>query len=85
MLCIKIGGGKIYWNYWKLNIYLYLMDMSSHDKLKNSFLDCWCISATLFLTIFNAALEKPGDPSTRLRYFRNVSRDGIELWTTVRR
>ena len=51
------------------NIYRNLIDISSQDKLRKIFLDLLSISATFLLTIFNAALEKPGDPSTRFRYF----------------
>jgi len=61
------------------------MDMSSQDRLKKSFCDDCSISSTLFFTIFNAAQEKPGDPSTLFRYFLKVSLDGIQHLTAVRR
>jgi hypothetical protein len=42
----------------------YLMEISSQERLKKSLHESAAISNTLFFTIFNAAVEKPGEPST---------------------
>jgi hypothetical protein len=63
----------------------YLMDMSSQDKLKYSFLESAANSTTLFLTILSAAKENPGDPSTLFLYFDKVDRHGRQFLTVVLR
>ena len=64
---------------------MYLIDMSSHDTLRNNCLDSLCISVTFCFIIFIAVVEKPGEPSTRLRYLLKVQTDGKHFLIDSRR
>ncbi len=54
------------------------MEILSHDKLTSNFFEHSLISDTFNVTMFKAAAEKPGDPSTRFLQFFNVSGDGMQ-------